>query len=176
MKKMYYPAIFHAAEDGGFWVTFPDFPECMTQGDNWEDAYVKATDILGFSIDERLKNKLELPNATLPMDLKVEQGDVSFIVEFDLLRYKKTHNNKAVKKTLTIPEWLNEICIEQNINFSQVLQEALIERISETPLNLTNLTDEEIDTEFQKGLDAVKNGQVFTSQEVEAEMNRLYGI
>lgn len=176
MKKYYYPAIFHTTDKGGFWVSFPDFPDCMIQGNNWEEAYTKSADALNMAISEILNSKKELPNATLPMDLKIQQGDISFIIEFDLMRYKKMHNNKAVKKTLTIPEWLNEACIEQNINFSQVLQEALIEQISERPLDISNMTTEELNTELQKGLDAIKNGQVFTAQEVETEMKRLYDL
>ena len=39
MNKLFYPAIFHTAEEGGFWITFPDFPECITEGDDMEDAY-----------------------------------------------------------------------------------------------------------------------------------------
>ena len=47
MRKLFYPAIFHIAEEGGFWVTFPDFPECMTQGDDMQEAYEMAVDALG---------------------------------------------------------------------------------------------------------------------------------
>ena len=47
MKKLFYPALFHKAEEGGFWITFPDFPECMTQGENMQNAYEMAWDALG---------------------------------------------------------------------------------------------------------------------------------
>ena len=52
------------------------------------------------------------------------------MVACDTLEYRKRFNNKAVKKTLTIPEWLNEAAVAMNINFSQVLQDALLQRIS----------------------------------------------
>ena len=52
------------------------------------------------------------------------------MIEFDLLSYQKKHNSRAVKKTLTIPEWLNEAAVSMNINFSQVLQDALIQKVS----------------------------------------------
>ena len=51
------------------------------------------------------------------------------MIEFDLLAYKRKHNSKAVKKTLSIPEWLNEEATALGVNFSQVLQEALIQKI-----------------------------------------------
>ena len=50
MKKLFYPALFHKAEEGGFWVSFPDFPECMTQGDSMDEAYEMAIDALGLSL------------------------------------------------------------------------------------------------------------------------------
>ena len=52
------------------------------------------------------------------------------IVQFDLYEYNKKHNSKAVKKTLSIPAWLNEEAIALNINFSQVLQDALMEKVN----------------------------------------------
>lgn len=53
MKKLFYPALFHKAEEGGFWITFPDFPECMTQGENMQDAYEMAWDALGLAVVEK---------------------------------------------------------------------------------------------------------------------------
>ena len=52
------------------------------------------------------------------------------IVEFDMLEYQKKHNSRAVKKTLSIPAWLNEEATAMGVNFSQVLQEALKEKIN----------------------------------------------
>ena len=101
MDKLFYPAIFHKADEGGFWITFPDIPECMTQGDDMQQAY----------------------------DLVVEEGDLCVVIEFDLRAYQKRTNSKAVKKTLSIPEWLNEEAMEMGVNFSQVLQEALIQKL-----------------------------------------------
>lgn len=129
MNHYFYPAIFHNDEKGGFWISFPDFPECLTQGETIEEAYKMATEAMGLCIDERLINKEELPKASTPVDYLVEEGDFSCLIEFDLLQYRRTHNSRAVKKTLTIPEWLNEAATAQNINFSQVLQEALMQKI-----------------------------------------------
>ena len=130
MKEYFYPAIFHSdKESGGYWISFPDFPECMTQGETVEEAYKMAVEAIGLCIDERLRNEESLPGASATTDFLVEDGDFSCLIEFDLLQYRKTHNSKSVKKTLTIPEWLNEAAVAQNINFSQVLQEALLQRV-----------------------------------------------
>lgn len=128
MKKMFYPAVFHRAEEGGYWITFPDIPECITEGDNMEEAYNMAVDALGLALTDRIKEKQDLPKASEVDDIK-EDGTV-VVVQFDLEEYNRKHNNRAVKKTLSIPEWLNEEALAMNINFSQVLQEALLERIN----------------------------------------------
>ena len=128
MKKMFYPAVFHRAEEGGYWITFPDIPECITEGDSMEEAYNMEVDALGVALTDRIKEKQDLPKASDVDNIK-EDGTV-VVIQFDLAEYNRKHNNRAVKKTLSIPEWLNEEALAMNINFSQVLQEALLERIN----------------------------------------------
>ena len=67
MKQYFYPAIFHAAEEGGFWVSFPDLPECLTEGDTMEEAYAMAVKALGLSLTDRLHDQEELPQPLLPV-------------------------------------------------------------------------------------------------------------
>lgn len=129
MNLFFYPAIFHTDKKGGYWISFPDFPECLTQGDSVEEAYKMAVEAIGLCIDERLKKSEDLPVASSMAAFQIETGDFSCLIEFDLERYRRKHNNRAVKKTLSIPEWLNEAAVARNINFSQVLQDALIQKI-----------------------------------------------
>lgn len=130
MNKLFYPAIFHVAEEGGFWITFPDLPECITQGDNMQEAYEMAVDALGLALVSREQAKLEIPTASELSNISVEKDEYCVIIEFDMLAYKKRTNSKAVKKTLSIPEWLNEAATAAGVNFSQVLQEALMQKIN----------------------------------------------
>lgn len=130
MDKLFYPAIFHCAEEGGFWISFPDFPEGFTQGDSMAQAYEMAVDVLGLCISDLEAAKEPLPSPSLPGEVILEEDAVLVIVEFDMEAYRRKHNSRAVKKTLTIPQWLNEEAIELGINFSQVLQEALLQKIS----------------------------------------------
>lgn len=130
MKKLFYPALFHKAEEGGFWITFPDFPECMTQGENMQDAYEMAWDALGLAVVSRIENRESLPPATEPYATTAVSATFCIIVPFDLIAYQKKHNSKAIKKTLSIPEWLNEAATDMNVNFSQVLQDALIQKLN----------------------------------------------
>ena len=130
MKQYFYPAIFHTAEEGGFWVSFPDLPECLTEGDSMEGAYQMAIEALGLALTERIKDHEALPIPSPPSQIGLEDADSHLvIIQFDLDAYRRRHNSRAVKKTLSIPEWLNEEATALGINFSQVLQEALITRI-----------------------------------------------
>ena len=94
-----------------------------------EEAYNMAVDALGLCLEDMEKNNIPFP---VPLSIdKITVDDDAFLVviEFDMLAYKKRTNSKAVKKTLTIPAWLNEKAIQLNINFSQVLQDALLEKV-----------------------------------------------
>ena len=127
-KTLFYPAIFHNAEEGGFWVTFPDIPECLTEGDNISEAYKMAYEALGLALSERIKNNEALPVPSSPRTIPVNEDEYPILVEFNLFEYNKKFNSKSVKKTLSIPEWMNEKAISMGINFSRVLQEALMEK------------------------------------------------
>ena len=124
VTNYFYPALFHRAEEGGFWISFPDLPECLTQGEDMTDAYKMAVEALGLALEERITER-KVPVATEIDKLSYEKDAFPVIVEFDLLDYRKKHNSRAVKKTLSIPEWLNEEATARGINFSQVLQDAL---------------------------------------------------
>lgn len=129
MNKLFYPALFHVAEEGGFWITFPDLPECMTQGDDMQHAYEMAVDALGLAITSRKEEHLDIPTPSEPYKITTSANEYCVVIEFDMLAYQKRTNSKAVKKTLTIPEWLNEEAMALNINFSQLLQDALIQKL-----------------------------------------------
>ena len=129
MKKLFYPALFHKAEEGGFWVSFPDIPECLTQGDDMAQAYEMAVDALGLALTCREKERQPFPDVSDPTMITPEPDSFLVVIEFDMLAYKKRTGSRAVKKTLSIPEWLNEAAIAMDLNFSQILQEALIAKI-----------------------------------------------
>lgn len=90
MKRLFYPAVFHKAEEGGFWVEFPDIPECMTQGEDMQQAYEMATEALGLSLVTMESESGEIPAASLPDAVKIEDGFL-VIVEFDIAEYRRKH-------------------------------------------------------------------------------------
>ena len=102
------PAVFRKAEEGGFWVSFPDFPECMTQGDSMNEAYEMAVDALGLSLSSMEDEGTAFPKAS-ELDAVDSEDGVLVIVEFDMAEYRRKNGSKAVKKTLSIPEWLNRL-------------------------------------------------------------------
>ena len=129
MAKYVYPAIF-TPEEKGFSVYFPDLEGCYTCGDDLQNALMMAEDVLAFVLYDLEREGKVIPKASKLSDVIVERSEefVNYIV-CDTIEYAKRHNGKAVKKTLTIPAWLNEAAMKAEINFSQVLQEALLEKV-----------------------------------------------
>lgn len=125
MGKIFYPAIFSEAEEGGFYITFPDFDYIFTQGEDLNEAYEMAIDALGLEIAELDKQKKEIPQPSNPSAIQTKETEKIVIIEFDLEQYRRKMNSSAVKKTLSIPSWLNEEALAHGINFSAVLQQAL---------------------------------------------------
>lgn len=129
MEKLFYPAIFHKAEEGGFWISFPDLPECFTEGDDMKQAYEMAVEALGLALVNRKEEREEIPMPSEIDKIQNEEG-IFVVIELDMQEYLRKHNAKAVKKTLSIPQWLNEEATAMGINFSQVLQEALMNKLN----------------------------------------------
>ena len=129
MNKLFYPAIFHKAGEGGFWISFPDFPECLTEGDDMQQAYEMAVEALGLALVSRKEEKEQIPIPSEIDSIQMDEGTL-VIVEFNMLEYQRKHSSRAIKKTLSIPEWLNEEAVAMGINFSQVLQEALMLKLN----------------------------------------------
>ena len=71
MNKLFYPAVFHKAEEGGFWISFPDFPECLTEGDEMQEAYEMAVEALGLVLTGRAEEKEEKTQIQRPEDPKL---------------------------------------------------------------------------------------------------------
>lgn len=115
-----YPAIFHKEEEG-YWVEFPEFGG-GTQGEDLEEAMKNARQmlesVLAFYLDEGMK----LPNPSEIRKLSVEDGFATMI-QADPNPYLK--NNKAIRKNVTVPEWLVQLADRDQVNYSEVLTKAL---------------------------------------------------
>lgn len=129
MAKYAYPAIFTPEEDGTYSIDFPDLEGCYTCGDSIEDGLEMAEDVLALVLYGYEKDGREIPAPSAPSALTLSGNEFVNYVACDTMAYRKMYNNKAVKKTLTIPEWLNEAASAMGLNFSQVLQEALLQKM-----------------------------------------------
>lgn len=128
MAKYVYPAVF-TKEDCGYAVNFPDVPSCYTSGQTMAEAIEMAEDVLSITMCDREDENLETPKASEIDEIKHEKNEVISLIACDTLEYRKLYNNKAVKKTLTIPTWLNTIAEKNQVNFSSILQKALVEQL-----------------------------------------------
>ncbi len=122
-KIYYYPAIF-TTEEVGFSVRFPDFPGCFTEGNTLEEAYKMAVSAIGLYTQQE-DGDFDFPKASAPKDYELHEDEFLMLIEFNLIEYLKNTSEKSVKKTLTIPSWLNKLAEQNNVNFSNVLQNAL---------------------------------------------------
>lgn len=128
--KYIYPAIFTKDEDGSYLVKFPDIEGCYTEGKDLTEAYMMAEDVLNLMLWtlEDDKNKI-IPAPSDPKDIKYDENSFVSLISADTLAYRKLYDKKSIKKTLTLPAWLNNLAIEKNINFSNILQNALIKEL-----------------------------------------------
>jgi len=126
--KMYvYPANFSPEDNGTVSVFFPDLDGCQTYDDSMEGAALMAKEALEGYIEVLLELGKDIPKPSDIKDIKIQNGFTMMVVA-DVRNMKK--ENKAVKKTLTIPKWLDREATSAHINFSGVLKEALIERLN----------------------------------------------
>ena len=126
--KYVYPAIL-TPDDGGFCVVFPDIRRGATQGDNMVDAMEMAEDFLCSVLYDIENEKAEIPRPSEIKTLKASPDDIITLIAADTDEYRRYTENKVVKKTLTIPSWLNARAERAMINFSQTLQRALKEEL-----------------------------------------------
>lgn len=131
MAKYYFPAIFDPDTDNenGFTVTFPDLPGCITEGSNMDEAVYMAKDALVGFLYGMEEDGEQIPTPSNPSNIDLPQGAFISIIEVRTDYIRDEIENKAVKKTLTIPKWLNDAAEKENINFSQLLQFAIKERL-----------------------------------------------
>ncbi len=125
MAKYVYPALFIPENEGGYAVEFPDIDGCYTQGETLAEALEMAEDALALMLYDAEEAGREIPPASNIEKLNIQKGVTVSLVHCDTIEYRKYFASKAVKKTLTIPLWLNTLAERKEINFSSVLQNAL---------------------------------------------------
>lgn len=125
-----YPAVFEPAEEGGFVVSVPDIEGCFTEGETLAEAMFMAQDALAMMLVYHEDHDNAIPNPTPIEQVEASENCVVSLVLADTDQWRRTYDNKAVKKTLSIPSWLNIKATRAGVNFSQVLQDALIAKLN----------------------------------------------
>lgn len=118
MKKdrYIYPAIFEYAEDG-ISISFPDLPGCFSCANSDEEAILMAKDALGLHLYSLEEDNDEIPIPTPINKICIEPNQAVVLVEVFMPTMRTAIENYSVKKTLSIPQWLNKLAVEKNINF-----------------------------------------------------------
>ena len=121
-----YPALVHN-DTAGLWLEFPDLPGCQTYSETMDDLLSDAAEALECYVVEELEHTGRLPKPSDIKTIPAEVRDFTTLIRIDADLAKQT---KSVKKTLTIPYWLNEKALAAKLNFSAVLQEALLAKLA----------------------------------------------
>ena len=125
MKNNYiFPAILEYAEDGVS-VSFPDLKGCFSYGDTEEEAMENAKEALELHLFGMEEEGIEILEHTPIKELKCEEKEIITLIRVWMIPVRDQMKNKAVKKTLTVPAWLNDEAVKQKVNFSAILQASL---------------------------------------------------
>lgn len=128
LGKFYYPALF-LTEDDGITVTFPDFDYLVTCGTTWREASEKAEECLGIGIRDSLEEGKEIPSPTEMNQVEVGSGQNLAIVSVDMDKWMEDYDQKAVRRNITLPKWLDTMAKKKDINVSGICQEAIMKEL-----------------------------------------------
>lgn len=128
MKRVY-PIVLTPAQHG-YVVYVPDL-QINTEGNDIADAINMARDAIGLwgITEEDCGRKVPDPSTLLAESIEHEANDIVTLVDIDFVAYRKANDRRTIRKNVTLPSWLNDAAEKEGVNFSQVLQEALKERL-----------------------------------------------
>ena len=125
MKDSYkYVAIFNYEKDG-INIYFPDIPGCLSCAETTEEALKNAEEVLGLVLYDYEQENKEIPKPTKFEDIKCKNNEKAVLIDVWMPMVRNELDEQAIKKTLTIPRWLNTLAEKEHVNFSQLLQTAL---------------------------------------------------
>lgn len=124
MAEYVYPALFHANEDNTFTITYPDLPGCITEGKSLANAMYMAQSALTQWLEYLIDKKQSIPSASDLKSIEITSDEFVNFIRVDM------KDNRAVKRTVSIPKWLDDKAIEAGLSLSRVLQDALKDRLN----------------------------------------------
>ena len=124
VERYFYPAVFTYESGQEIAVDFPDL-KCANSGINDDDALLSARELLGCVLNGLEEDGEEIPAPTPLTEVKIQPNERVVLVDVYMPSVRLAQINRSVNRTVTLPAWLNAVALEHNINFSQVLQDAL---------------------------------------------------
>lgn len=124
VERYFYPAVFTYEPGREIAVDFPDL-KCATSGTNDDDALLSARELLGCVLNGLEEDGEEIPAPTPLAQVEIQPNERAVLVDVYMPSVRQAHISRSVNRTVTLPAWLNAAALERNINFSQVLQDAL---------------------------------------------------
>lgn len=125
MAEYVFPALFHPNDDGSFTITYPDLPGCISEGKSLGNAMYMAQSALTLWLECAADEKEEIPAASNLADIHLEDGEFTSLVRAEV------KEGRAVRKNISIPQWMDEKATQYGLSLSRVLQDALRERFAE---------------------------------------------
>ncbi len=127
MLNLTYLAVLEPGEDGSYGISFPDLPGCFSFGENLAEAQQMAAEaaslhVYGMECDDE---EIPTPSVSLPQDITEGMIVMPVTIYPDIYRMKR--DNERVKTNITLPAWLKRIAEEQKVNFSRLLESALLD-------------------------------------------------
>lgn len=123
MAEYVYPAVFHENSDGSYTITYPDLPGCISEGKSLENALYMAQSALTQWMEYLIESKESAPQASRSREIPLEDGEFVNLVRADI------KDTRAVRRTVSIPRWLDERVSAEGLSLSRILQEALKARL-----------------------------------------------
>lgn len=124
MAEYVYPAIFHPNDDGSFTITYPDLPGCISEGKSLANAMYMAQSALVQWIGYLTDKKLSVPAASDIRDIKTDSGEFANLIRAEI------KDDRAVRRTVSIPKWMDDEVAEAGLSLSRVLQDALRDKLN----------------------------------------------
>ena len=126
IKEIIYPAVFEFDEEGAINITFPDLPSAISCADNTQDAYRYSTEAAELVLEDYIEDLFEgAPKPSEIKNINLEENQCIALIKIDIEKVVKESSSKSVKKTVTIPSWLNEAGMKKKLNFSKILQDGI---------------------------------------------------
>ena len=135
MKYTYAARFTYVSDDdtypnGVYEVQFIDFDTCFTFGETITEALENAEDVLNLHLWNLEEQKAEIKAPTNIKDIQQDEDSFISLVSADTFEYRKLHDTKAVRKTVSIPRWLDTMAAQHNLNYSNIFQNALMKEIN----------------------------------------------